>query len=73
LAPVDVNETFLLDELVADAVIRIKIDVEATELPDRISVTELPNPVVEFVEISNPDGAEILMFSVRLLPETVKV
>jgi hypothetical protein len=45
--------------------------VEATDPPDCVRVNELAKPLEALVEISNPDGAEILMFAVRLLPDTV--
>jgi hypothetical protein len=71
VAPVEVNEIFPLGDPVAAAVILIKIVVEATDPPVRVRVKELPKPVEAFVEISNPEGAEMLMFAVRSLPDTV--
>jgi hypothetical protein len=71
VAPVEVKEIFPLGDPEAAAVILVKIVVEATDPPVCVSVNELTKPVDAFVEISNPVGAEMLMFAVRLLPDTV--
>jgi hypothetical protein len=72
-APVDVNEMLPLGEPDANALTRKNKDVVATVVPDLVRVTVLPNPDEEFVDISNPVGDVIIMFEVRLLPDTVNV